>query len=260
MNKDLINDVKSLLETVAQFQLEHFRNIQVVDEKARKEFVSFVDIESEEKLQAGLKEILPEAGFYGEETGKHGNQDLTWIVDPIDGTTNYISGLEQFSISVALAEHGQPIAGVVYKPYGGDCFSAIKGQGAFLNDEPLNQLEIRELSTSLIGTGFPYRSPDLHETFFHCAGDILKASRGLRRLGSAALDLSYVAAGFFQGFWESELQCYDVAAAVVLMHETGAILTNEKGNPYDIFNDRILVAACPGTHEELLKIVSKHYS
>jgi len=255
-----LDEVATLVQRAGAFQLEHFRSAELtVDEKARNEFVSFVDVESEMILQKGLKELLPEAGFFGEETGKSGEQNLVWIVDPIDGTSNYVSGLDQFSISVALVDNGSTRLGLVYKPATQEIFSAIRGQGVRHNGTAVTPPQERPMSEALIGTGFPYRSPDLLDTFFGCAKDVLGKSRGIRRMGSAALDLAYVGCGFLQGFWESDLQCYDVAAALLILEENGCVITNGAGEPYDMFKDRILVAGVPGVQPELLVLVKKAY-
>jgi len=172
-----------------------------------------------------------------------------------------LSGLDQFSISVALVDQGLPVLGVVYKPVTSEWFTATQGTGFQHNNQipaviPFNL----QLSQALIGTGFPYRSPDLAGSFFPASESILYASRGIRRFGSAALDLSYLAAGYLQGFWESDLQPYDVAAALLFLQLRGCLVTNERGSKFDMFNDRILVAGWPSVHQELLPRVSEFYA
>lgn len=231
------------------------------DVKALRETVSFVDVESERMLREGLNLLIEEAGFYGEESGRSGNQDLTWIVDPLDGTTNYLSGLDHFSISIALVENENTILGVIHKPFTGEVYSSVSKQGVFYNGKPSQPFQLEmPASDALFMTGFPYRSPDVAEQFFKTAPEVLQLGRGIRRSGSAALDLANLGLGHIQGFWETDLQPYDVAAGVLMMLENGIVVTNQKGDPYNMFNDRILVAAFPKVHEELLAAVQKGYN
>lgn len=259
----LLNQVIDLAKLVSAYQMEHFRTMPPGsgDEKLTREFVSEVDMTSERMLIDGLSKLLPEAGFLGEETGESGNHECRWVIDPLDGTTNFLSGLDQFSISIALQHHDDCQLGLVIRPASGEIFSALRGGGLQRNGSPIAPPDrLLPLSSALIGTGFPYRSPDLADTFFSCAKEALYKSRGLRRFGSAALDLCYVASGYLQGFWESDLQPYDVAAALLFLQESGCITTNELGEDYRMGHDRILVTAPPKTHRELLPIVKQHYA
>ena len=231
----LLEKVISLVKEVGEFQMKHFRSEQTGfgEEKIEKEFVSFVDVESEKMLRTSLLSFLPESGFYGEET-QADRKPTEWIVDPIDGTTNYLSGLAQFSISVALYKNGQPMLGVVYQPATGDLFSAIKSKGLYHNGKRCRKVDQNlTIENALIGTGFPYRSKDMQKNFFACAQEVLNKSRGIRRMGSAALDLSYLAAGYIQGFWESDLQPYDVAAALLFLEETNVTYTTLDNKAYN---------------------------
>ncbi len=257
----LLQQVIALTRQVGQYQLSRFRSLPPGGgaEKLAREFVSEVDLHSEHLLMEGLQKLLPEAGFYGEETGARGDAQLRWVIDPLDGTTNYLSGLEQFCISVALEESGNSELGVVLRPASGECYSALRGQGLQRNATPCPPLADTPLSHALIGTGFPYRSKDLAGSFFPCAQEVLYASRGIRRFGAAALDLCYVAAGYLQGFWESDLQPYDVAAALLFLEEAGGHVSNQRGEPYSPYRDRLLVCGTPETHNRLLPIVAKHY-
>lgn len=254
--------VVKLVKKVGEFQLEHFRKMpeQSGDRKAVRETVSFVDVESEKLLAEGLSPLVKGAGFYGEETGKEGNQDLVWIVDPLDGTTNYLNGLAHFSISVALVKEGVPILGVVYQPFAKDCFSCIRGQGVIYNGKVCRPSSPdMAVSDALFSTGFPYRSPDLAESFFEAAAEVLTLGLGIRRSGSAALDVAYVAMGWYRGFWESDLQPYDIAAGLLMMEENGVAISNERGEAFEMFRDRILVAGFPRVHEKLLEKVREAY-
>ncbi len=254
--------VVELVTNVGEFQLQHFRKMpeQSGDRKAVRETVSFVDVESEKFLKEGLLPLVEDAGFYGEETGKEGNQDLVWIVDPLDGTTNYLNGIDHFSISVALVKEGVPILGVVYQPFTNDCFSCLRGQGVIYNGKVCQPAHLKlPVSDALFSTGFPYRSPDLAESFFKAAAEVLTLGLGIRRSGSAALDVAYLAMGWYQGFWESDLQPYDIAAGLLMMEENGLVISNERGEAFGMFRDRILVAGFPCVHEKLLEKVGEAY-
>lgn len=262
-NSTLLHQVVKLTKQVADYQLGKFRSLPPGsgDEKMVREMVSEVDLNSEQMLMDDLSKLLPEAGFHGEETGQSGNTDCRWIIDPLDGTTNYLSGLDQFSISVALYTAEECQLGVVLRPASQEIFSACRGTGLLHNGNAAPSAPANlPLSAALLGTGFPYRSPDLADNFFSCAREALYKSRGLRRFGSAALDLSYVAAGFLQGFWESDLQPYDVAAALLFLQEAGCQVSNEWGENYRMGIDRILVCAPEQVYQELLPIVSRYYS
>lgn len=261
VNASLLTAVIKLARQVGGYQLQEFRRVDPGggDEKDQREFVSVVDRHSEEMLKEGLARLLPEAGFYGEETGHHGNVALRWVIDPIDGTTNFLSGLDQFCISIALEQEQHTELGVVLRPASAECFSAIHGQGLYHQDRLCRKVIALPLKQALIGTGFPYRSVDLADPFFACARDTLYRCRGIRRFGSAALDLCYVAAGFLQGFWESDLKPYDVAAALLFLKETGCCLSNAQGEDYSPYRDRLLVCGFPGVHQELLSLVNTHY-
>ena len=260
-DKQLLNQVISLTRQTARYQLDKFRSFPAGsgEEKIAREFVSEVDLISEKMLIDGLQKLLPEAGFYGEETGTSGDEKLRWVIDPLDGTTNFLSGLEQFCISVALEVDGQSELGVVLRPASDEVFAACRGKGLQLNGQACAKVSNISLQQGLIGTGFPYRSKDLAQHFFPCAEQVLYSCRGIRRFGAAALDLCYVSGGFLQGFWESDLQPYDVAAALLFLEETGCLFTNQRGQQYSPYRDRLLICGPPKLHQQLLEIVSTHY-
>ena len=257
----MIKKIQQIQRRVGEFQLSQFRQMDLAasEEKITNEFVSFVDRESEKIIAEGLAKLLPKAGFLGEEEGQSGSRDIFWIVDPLDGTTNYLSGLDQFSISIALYDHGQVTHGSIYKPISDEFFWAVRGEGAWHNNKRLSGSPITKLKQALVGTGFPYRSADLQSQFFPCAQEVLNKSRGLRRFGSAALDIAYVAAGYLQAFWESDLQPYDVAAALLLCQEAGIHYSATQKKDYDLFNSRLLICGTPIIWQDLEPIISAHY-
>jgi myo-inositol-1(or 4)-monophosphatase len=273
------------MEEVGRFQLGEWRarGPGWGDEKLAKEFVSFVDVESERRLARALRALCPEAGFYGEETEQSIGPGLTWVVDPVDGTTNYLSGLDWFCISVALfrsdspisgdasPEGGRPILGIVHRPATGEWWWSGRGLGAYhrvgarpdgfdvSGPDVLSPVGPCPLAQALVCTGTPFRSPDTVGAFMTAAADVLVAARDLRRLGSAALDLCNVASGWLQAFWEVDLQPYDVGAALLLLEETGCEITTIGGARYDPFSSRSLVTGLPGATAELRKLVAARY-
>uniref|UniRef100_A0A7C3HXN8 Inositol-1-monophosphatase n=1 Tax=Gracilinema caldarium TaxID=215591 RepID=A0A7C3HXN8_9SPIR len=261
MNTALLQEMISAARSAGAFQMSEFRRREPGwgDTKAAHDFVSFVDIESERRIKAILDQTLPGAAFYGEETEKNRGPEYTWIVDPLDGTTNYLSGLDHFSVSIALWKHNQPLLAVVYKPSTDELFTAEAGKGAWRNGTMLSPAKPMNCSGALIATGTPYRSPDTVPAFYRALDQVLKTFRDVRRCGSAALDLCYVAAGFFQGFWEVDLQPYDVAAGLLLLIETGNPYSNFQGKAYDPFLHRGLVTGRPGVYESLARQVQSAY-
>lgn len=261
MNNTLLQAMVSAARAAGTFQMSEFRRREPGwgDTKAAHDFVSFVDVESERRIKAILDQVLPGAAFYGEETEKQRGPEYTWIVDPLDGTTNYLSGLDHFSVSIALWKQDQPLLAVVYKPSTDELFTAEAGQGAWRNGAALSLAKPMDCSGALIATGTPYRSPDTIPAFYRAMDQVLSTFRDVRRCGSAALDLCYVAAGFFQGFWEVDLQPYDVAAALLLLKETGNQYSNFQGSPYDPFVHRGLVSGRPGVYEALYTQIQTAY-
>ena len=227
--------------------------------KAARDFVSFVDVESERVIRRILDEALPEASFYGEETEQNLGTGPCWVVDPLDGTTNYLSGYDHWAVSIALWENGGPSLGLVFKPTTGELFTAVRGGGAARNGEPLPQAAALKPADALIATGSPYRSPDTMDAFFEAVRRVMACCRDIRRCGSAALDLCYLGAGYFQGFWEVDLKPYDVAAGLLVLSETGNRFGTFSGGTYDPFQHRTLVAAPPGVYDTLKELVAAAY-
>lgn len=228
--------------------------------KSPKEIVSKVDIESEQELKSRLLPLIEGACFFGEETEREFGEEYSWVVDPIDGTINYLCGIRQWCISVALFSGLKPVIAVIYEPESGDLFTAIRDRGAFLNARrlPLSPFD-EPLSQAVLATGMPFRSEDIAPGFFTAASRLLPRCREIRRLGSAALDMAYLAAGFFQGYWETDLALYDMAAGLLLMEESGVLCTTFFGNRFDPFTDRSLAACRPSIKEEFLSLLTEAY-
>ncbi|HCM28876.1 MAG TPA: inositol monophosphatase [Treponema sp.] len=257
----LLGAMERAARAAAAIQLPEFRKRDPGwgDAKDSSDFVSFVDLESEKAIRRILDAALPSAAFFGEETERSLGAGATWVVDPLDGTTNYLSGYDHFAVSIALWEEGCPVLGLVLKPVDGELFTASRGGGAFRNGERLHTATFLEPRGALVGTGTPYRSPGTEDAFFGTTRRVLGACRDIRRTGSAALDLSHLASGFLQGFWEVDLQPYDVAAGLLMLSETGHGYRNFAGDAYDPFRHRTFVAGRPGVFEVLREAVLAEY-
>tara|TARA_R110002096_G_scaffold126532_3_gene273630 strand:- start:62374 stop:63162 length:789 start_codon:yes stop_codon:yes gene_type:complete len=226
-----------------------------IETKSLNSLVSFVDKGAEEMLVVGLKKILPEAGFIAEEgTETTKGEKLNWIIDPLDGTTNFLHNIPVFAISIALMEEDEIVAGVVYEIGQKECFYAWKNGGAFLNDKPIKVSQKESLSDTLIATGFPYYDFERLEEFIGIIKSFIHKTRGLRRMGSAATDLAYVACGRFDGFFEYGLSPWDVAAGVILVKEAGGVVCDYSlGDDY-LFGGEI-AATSAKIHLEFMELI-----
>ena len=227
-----------------------------VSRKGPGDFVSRADRKAEQTIREALMEARPTYGFLGEEGGEVAGQDPTrrWIVDPLDGTTNFLHGLGHWAVSIALEHKGQVVAGVIYDPVRDELFHAEKGEGAFLNESRLRVSARNRVSDSLFATGLPFAGrTDLPETLQDLAR-ILPACVGVRRFGAAALDLAYVAAGRYDGFWERRLNAWDIAAGVVIIKEAGGFVEpmDPQGN---LLEDGAVIAANADVFEPFAKLV-----
>ncbi|MFC2176724.1 inositol monophosphatase family protein [Bacteroidota bacterium] len=230
---------------------------QKVEIKGHNDFVSYVDKQTEELIVAGLKPLIPTAGFITEEgTEKTDDNPLKWIIDPLDGTTNFIHGVPCFAVSIALVSNKEPIIGVVYEINQNEMFSTWKNGGAFLNGNPISVSKTTTVADALLGTGFPYYDYHLIDPYLKLFRHLMQHSRGLRRPGSAATDLAYTAAGRFDAFYEYSLSPWDVAAGVLLVKEAGGTVTDFSGGKDGIFGKEI-IASNAHIHEELLQLVRK---
>jgi myo-inositol-1(or 4)-monophosphatase len=232
-------------------------NLQV-SMKGPGDFVSAADRRAEEILFEELKRVRPGYGFLMEESGVVEGDDPThrWIVDPLDGTTNFLHGIPMFSISLALERNGQIVAGVVYNPVTDELYTAEKGAGAYLNDRRLRVSARRDIADAVIGTGVPHLGIGDHAGYMGELRQVMANSAGIRRIGSAALDLAYVAAGRFDGFWENGLSPWDMAAGLLLIREAGGFVTDSEGRDR-IFDTRTVVAGNEHIHKQLLAILAK---
>lgn len=243
--EDIKNQVKDLTKEVGEFIVNEWDELssENVEKKGLNDFVTYVDTTSEEKLVKGLKEILPEAGFIVEEnTSQKKGEHYNWIVDPLDGTTNYIHGIKPFSISVALEKDGKIVMGLVNELGGNEIFSAWTGSPAFLNDTQIKVSETATLEESILATGFPYKDFDRLEAYMNLLKHFMRSSHGIRRFGSAAADLCYVAGGRFEAFFEYSLKPWDVAAGSFILKQAGGKVSDFSGGDGYLFNQEIIAA------------------
>jgi myo-inositol-1(or 4)-monophosphatase len=227
-----------------------------IETKGKNDFVTKFDKLSEEHLVKGLGKILPESGFIAEEGTSDKKGDVyNWIIDPIDGTTNFMHASPPFSISVALQENDEVVVGVVLEMFSDECFYSWKGGKVYINENEVSGSACAKLSDALIATGFPYKDFGLIENFMASLIFFMEKSHGVRRLGSAAMDLAYVAAGRYDAFYEYNLSPWDVAAGAFLVQQSGGKVSDFKGTADYLFGKEI-VAAAPNVYPEFFTAVS----
>jgi myo-inositol-1(or 4)-monophosphatase len=235
------------------------RNLDIVAarEKAANDYVSDVDHEAEQAIIGTLREAYPGHSILAEESGATGSSEYQWIIDPLDGTTNFLHGFPQYAVSIALAHKGITAQAVIYDPGRNDLFTATRGRGAFLNDARIRVSKHAHLKSSLIGTGFPFRQFEHVDTYLAMLRDVMKSAAGVRRPGSAALDLAYVAAGRLDGFWELGLSPWDIAAGALLIVEAGGLIGDLEGNDGYLKSGNV-VAGNPRVFAQIVQLLSRH--
>lgn len=219
--------------------------------------VTEIDRKSEEIIITKIKQRYPHHGFLAEESGSHEvSSEYRWIIDPLDGTLNFTHGFPIFSVSLALEVKGEIVLGVVYDPNGDELYSAEKGRGALLNNKPIHVSSTRKLIESMLVTGFPYSIKSNPDNAVQHFNNFLMEAQAIRRLGSAALDLCYVAAGRFDGFWEVALHPWDMAGGVLILEEAGGKYTDFRGFPTTIYNRQLLVSNGV-IHDQMVGVLKK---
>jgi myo-inositol-1(or 4)-monophosphatase len=228
-----------------------------VRKKGAIDLVTEADTASEKVILETVLSIFPDHSVLAEESGRTtGDDRWQWIIDPLDGTTNYAHGLDLYSVSIAFALEGEVVVGLVFTPARGELFAAVKGKGATLNDRAIGVSRVTGLSDSLLVTGFPYNAKEMIPSLLARFSRCLVASQGVRRLGSAALDLCYVACGRFEGFWEENLKPWDTAAGALIAREAGGEVSDFSGAPFS--RDMLEIAATNGfVHQELLTLLAQ---
>jgi myo-inositol-1(or 4)-monophosphatase len=256
----IIDPAITLIKQVGSFIREESTvfSISKIEKKGFNDLVSYVDKEAEKRLVDGLSEILPGSGFIAEEgTSDKRGEEYNWIIDPLDGTTNFSHGLPVYSISVALMKNDRIVLGVVYEINRQECFHAIKGGVAYCNDTEISVSPITNLSDSLLATGFPYYDFDEMEKYLAILNQFMQSTHGLRRMGSAAVDLAYVACGRFEAFFEYNLNAWDVAAGAFIVQQAGGKVTDFSGGDDYVFGREIL-AGC-AVHSQVLGVVQDYW-
>ncbi len=255
----LCRQVLPIVEQTAVFIRGELGKVQqsAIEEKALNSLVSYVDQEAEQSLVKGLSTLLPEAVYLTEEaTTEQALGDWRWIIDPLDGTTNFLFQLPHFAVSVALEHKGEAVVGVVYDVMRSECFYAWAGGGAWLNGQQIYCRANDQLADSLLATGFPYYDYERMTGYLEAFAFLMQNTRGIRRWGAAALDLAFTACGRFDGFFEYSLNAWDIAAGILLVREAGGVVTDFQGENRSLANGEI-VAASSSIHSDLLAIVQK---
>ena len=234
-----------------------------VHKKGHSDFVSEVDVACERTIVEILREAYPRHQILGEENGLTGpeNSEFQWIIDPLDGTTNFLHGFPQYAVSIALKRQNEIIEAVVADPVKNEIFTATRGVGAFLNGRRIRVSKRTAMAEALVGAGFPFRKSDDVEAYMKVFSQLAKTTSGVRRAGAgaASLDLAYVAAGRLDAFWEPNLKAWDIAAGSLLVLEAGGLVTDFKGESDDLTTGQI-VAGTPKVFGQLLAVVNKNYS
>lgn len=234
---------------IAQLQVRHKQGLD--------DMFSEADLRAEQTVRERLSSFRPDYGFLGEEGGLVAGDDPNnvWIVDPLDGTTNFLIGLPLFAVNIALAHKGRAVAGVTHIPLLGETFWAERGEGAYLNDQPIHVSSRQQMIEAVLGVGIPFASKPRHEQFTAEMARLTPRVSGIRRLGAAAVDMAYVACGRFDAYWEQSVNAWDIAAGVVIVEEAGGIVTDTLGQSLVLDNGTVL-ASVPQLHSELVDAIA----
>jgi myo-inositol-1(or 4)-monophosphatase len=254
MRTPTLSDLETLARQAGAFLRDGYTREHQVNYKGTIDLVTEIDHQSEAFIIGQINLLFPGHAILAEESGQQaGSLEHLWYIDPLDGTVNYAHNIPIFCVSIGYAQNGLTRLAVVYEPMRDECFSAERGRGAWLNGEPLHVSAVQDLTHSLLVTGFPYDTWNTSNDNFVNFVRFAKLTQGVRRLGSAALDLCYVAAGRFDGFWELSLQAWDVAAGGLIVEEAGGRITNVDGGPDYISKPQSILAATPSLHPLMLE-------
>jgi myo-inositol-1(or 4)-monophosphatase len=254
----LLNIAVSAARQAGEIIVRHMDQVDRLKITAKNghEYFSEVDIKAEQAIITAIHKAYPGHGILAEESGaKDGDGESIWIIDPLDGTSNYLHGFPFFSVSIALKIKGRIEHGVVYDPLRHECFAASRGRGARVNDKRIRVSKQTQLSASLLGTGFPFRDMTLAQRYLPTFEALFGKCAGVRRTGSAALDLAYVASGRLDGFWEFGLRPWDIAAGSLLIREAGGLISDVHGGD-DFLKQGDIVAGTPKVFKSLLQTIS----
>jgi myo-inositol-1(or 4)-monophosphatase len=258
---EFLDDVEAVARAGAKALIRYWRRLddRQVEEKARNDLVSAADHASEDAILAEIERRYPGHGILSEESGWKSRPSSApyWIVDPLDGTANFVHGLPQYAVSVAVAVDDQVEFGVILDPNKGDTFRAARGAGSWWNGRPCKVSDRQGLDGAMLATGFPFRARHLLEPYLAIFHDVFLRCKAIRRPGAAALDLAYTACGIFDGFFEFRLSPWDVAAGSLLVEEAGGVVSDMSGGP-DFLDNGDVLCGSPGVHQELLEVVGRH--
>ncbi len=257
----MLNDIINIAKEAGELIREGFGKNNNVEFKTNEtNLVTEIDKAAEKLITDFIKKKYPTHGILAEESGKmKSGTEYLWVIDPLDGTTNFAHGLPVFSVSIALQKNGNTIAGIVYDVIHGISYSAEKGSGAFANDKKMEVSTNSILRRSVLASGFPYNVSENPDHLLERFSEMTKRVRGIRRLGSAALDLSYVAKGVFDGYWEMELNPWDICAGMLLVEEAGGVISDFNSRPIDMYSKRIL-ASNRYIHKQMIEVLLMEFS
>lgn len=250
----ILRDAMEMARRAGEIQMELYRSghLDIVTKQNAYDVVTAADKASEKLIVETINRLYPTHSILSEESGLHdGDNEWQWVIDPLDGTTNYSNGLPVFNVSIGVKHRGETVVGVVFAPALGEMFHAVKGGGAFLNGKPIRCSGKTRLEEAVLSTGFPYDKAVNLDNNIDRAARVIPVVRGLRRLGSAALDISYVGAGFLDGYWEMSLNEWDVCAGLLIASEAGATWSDFRTD-----RNRSVVVAAPGIYNQLNALVT----
>jgi myo-inositol-1(or 4)-monophosphatase len=256
-----LTEVDEIAALGAEQLMNHWRALapDQINEKARNDLVSAADLASEEAIMQAIRSRFPGHSILSEEAGRSTPTEggPTWVVDPLDGTTNFVHGIPQFAISIGVAVEGRIDFGVILDPCKNDLFSAARGRGARWNGSVCHVSDRDSLAGALLATGFPFKAHRLLDPYLDIFRDVFLRCKAIRRPGAAALDLAYTACGLFDGFFEFQLSAWDIAAGSVLIEEAGGVITDMDGGSGYLSSGNV-VCGPSGVHRELLEAVAAH--
>ncbi len=236
-------------------QLNHLDTLRI-DAKQDRDFVSEVDRQAEQEIIKIIHRSYPEHAILAEESGQQGDADFEWVIDPLDGTTNFLHGFPQFAVSIGVRNKGKLEAAIVYDPIAQELYTAAKGSGALLNDRRIRVSNRSNMDSALLGTGLPFLAHHDFDNGLKILKSFMQQTAGIRRPGAAALDLAYVAAGRLDGFWEYNLKPWDMAAGILLVQEAGGIISDPDGTA-KFMDSGDVVCGNPKIHQQMLKIIKQ---
>ena len=255
----MLNIAVKAARRAGNFIIRATRNLDIVNvqQKAVNDFVSDVDKEAEQLVIRTLLDAYPDHAILAEESGALGESEYRWIIDPLDGTTNFLHGFPQYAVSIALSHRGVVTQAVVYDPGRNDLFTATRGRGAYLNETRIRVSKRSQLKTSLVGTGFPIKNFHQLDAYLGMVKAMIENTAGVRRAGAASLDLAYVAAGRLDGFWELNLSPWDIAAGSLLITEAGGLIGDLEGNDGYLASGHVM-AGNPKVFAQMISLIAPH--